>query len=259
MTLEKFGRKLPTVVYFYLKKSHFGTLYLIIQKPTIMTIEQMMMQSEALIFGADKPISTTDIEQILKDSIQEEEDIDKEKLSSALDAIVEKYASDFYPFEVKQIGGGFQFLSKKDFYPTLAKLNGEKFTKRLSTASMETLAIIAYKQPITKGEIEHIRGVNSDYSVQKLLEKELIVISGRMEEMVGKPLTYNTSKSFMNYLGLNNLDELPKLSEMISQEMIEPTNALEAMPTENQTEVQMIVSEHGELIEIEKREERSEE
>ncbi len=219
----------------------------------------MMMQSEALIFGADKPISTTDIEQILKDSIQEEEDIDKEKLSSALDAIVEKYASDFYPFEVKQIGGGFQFLSKKDFYPTLAKLNGEKFTKRLSTASMETLAIIAYKQPITKGEIEHIRGVNSDYSVQKLLEKELIVISGRMEEMVGKPLTYNTSKSFMNYLGLNNLDELPKLSEMISQEMIEPTNALEAMPTENQTEVQMIVSEHGELIEIEKREERSKE
>ncbi len=212
-----------------------------------MTIEQIMMQSEALIFGADKPITTMDIEHLLKD-LGDDEEVDKEKLSSALEAIVEKYASDFYPFEVKQIGGGYQFLSKKDFYPTLAKLNGEKYTKRLSTASLETLAIIAYKQPITKGEIEHIRGVNSDYSVQKLLEKELIVISGRMEEMVGKPLTYNTSKSFMNYLGLNSLDELPKLSEILQQEMLEPTNASEAMPN---TETQLVVSEAGELIEIE--------
>ncbi|MBL7766056.1 MAG: SMC-Scp complex subunit ScpB [Chitinophagaceae bacterium] len=211
-----------------------------------MTIEQLMLQSEALIFGSDRPLTTIDIAQLLNDP-NAEEALDVEKLTSALEAIVEKYSSDFYPFEVKQIGGGFQFLSKKDFYPSLARLNGEKFTKRLSAAAMETLAIIAYKQPITKGEIEHIRGVNSDYSVQKLLEKELIVISGRLDDMVGKPLTYNTSKSFMDYLGLNTLEDLPKLSDIYQHEVVVPTEAVEAVPEGSS---QMVVSENGELQEI---------
>jgi segregation and condensation protein B len=212
-----------------------------------MTIEQIMLQSEALIFGSDKPLTEIDIAQLLKDSTSEEE-VDLEKLPSALDAIVEKYSSDFYPFEVKKIGGGFQFLSKKEFHPSLAKLNGEKYTKKLSTAALETLAIIAYRQPITKSEIEHIRGVNSDYSVQKLLEKELIVISGRMEDAIGKPLTYNTSKNFMDYLGLNTLDDLPKLNEILQFEVVVPTDASEAVPEQ---ELQMVVSENGELLEVE--------
>ena len=212
-----------------------------------MTIEQIMLQSEALIFGSDKPLTAIDIAQLIKDT-ESEDELDLAKLPNALEAIVEKYAADFYPFEVKQIGGGYQFLSKKEFYPTLAKLNGEKYTKKLSTAAMETLAIIAYKQPITKTDIEHIRGVNSDYSVQKLLEKELILISGRMEDAVGKPLLYTTSKSFMDYLGLNNLDELPKLSEILNQEIVVPTLAEEAMP-EN---AHLAVSAEGELLEVEK-------
>ena len=211
-----------------------------------MTIEQIMLQSEALIFGSDKPLTAIDSAQLIKDT-ESEDELDLAKLPNALDAIVEKYAADFYPFEVKQIGGGYQFLSKKEFYPTLAKLNGEKYTKKLSTAAMETLAIIAYKQPITKTDIEHIRGVNSDYSVQKLLEKELILISGRMEDAVGKPLLYTTSKSFMDYLGLNNLDELPKLSEILNQEIVVPTLAEEAMP-EN---AHLAVSAEGELLEVE--------
>jgi segregation and condensation protein B len=206
-----------------------------------------MLQSEALIFGSDKPLTAIDIAQLIKDT-ESEDELDLAKLPNALDAIVEKYAADFYPFEVKQIGGGYQFLSKKEFYPTLAKLNGEKYTKKLSTAAMETLAIIAYKQPITKTDIEHIRGVNSDYSVQKLLEKELILIAGRMEDAVGKPLLYTTSKSFMDYLGLNNLDELPKLSEILNQEIVVPTLAEEAMP-EN---AHLAVSAEGELLEVEK-------
>ena len=211
-----------------------------------MTIEQIMLQSEALIFSSDKPLSAIDIEQLIKDTNSEDQ-LDVEKLPAALEAIVEKYASDFYPFEVKQIGGGYQFLSKKAFHPTLAKLNGEKYTKKLSTASLETLAIIAYKQPITKGEIEQIRGVNSDYSVQKLLEKELIVISGRMEEMVGKPLIYSTSKSCMDYLGINTIDDLPKISEIKMDNQVEPTNAFEALPDTN---IQMVVSVSGELLEM---------
>lgn len=211
-----------------------------------MTIEQMMLEIEALIFASDKPLTAIEIAEFLVP--QNEDDLfDSDMVPAALEAIVEKYAADFYPFEVKQIGGGFQFLSKKAFYPTLAKLNGEKYTKKLSTAAMETLAIVAYKQPITKGDIEHIRGVNSDYSVQKLLEKELIIISGRMEDMVGKPLVYSTSKAFMDYLGLNTLDELPKLSEIISEEMLTPTDATQAIP---EASSQLIVTENGTLEEV---------
>ena len=88
---------------------------------------------------------------------------------------------------------------------------------------METLAIIAYKQPITKSEIEAIRGVNCDYSIQKLLEKELIIISGRNETMVGKPLIYSTSRHFMDYFGINSSEELPKISEVLAEQIVTPT------------------------------------
>lgn len=211
-----------------------------------MTIEEIMLKSEALIFASDKPLTAEEITHLL---ISEDEDAaeTQEKVPAALEAIVEKYAAEFYPFEVKRMGGGYQFLSKKEYYPSIARLNGEKYTKKLSSSSMETLAIIAYRQPITKGDIEHIRGVNSDYSVQKLLEKELIVISGRMEDAVGKPLLYTTSKSFMDYLGLNSLEELPKLKEIISEEMIQPTLAFEAEPEAPSI---VVVHEDGSLEEI---------
>ena len=85
------------------------------------------------------------------------------------------------------------------------------------------MAIIAYKQPITKGEVEAIRGVNSDYSIQKLLEKELIVISGRNEHLPGKPLVYGTSKNFMDYFGINSTDDLPKIREVLADQIVEAT------------------------------------
>ena len=88
---------------------------------------------------------------------------------------------------------------------------------------METLAIIAYKQPITKSEIESIRGVNCDYAVQKLLEKDLVVIAGRNEEAVGKPLIYTTSKSFMDYFGINSKEDLPKINEVLMEELVQST------------------------------------
>ena len=87
--------------------------------------------------------------------------------------------------------------------------------KKLSAAAMETLSIIAYKQPVTKGQVEAIRGVSADYAIQKLLEKELIVISGRNETMPGHPLVYATSKSFMDYFGINTPDDLPKIKASI--------------------------------------------
>ncbi|HML57106.1 MAG TPA: SMC-Scp complex subunit ScpB [Ferruginibacter sp.] len=179
---------------------------------------------EALIFASDKPLTTMEITELVNNALGFIDDRAAiEQVESAIDGIREKYQSEFYAFELKQSGGGWQFLTKPEYHKTVALINGDKFIKRLSAAALETLAIIAYKQPITKSEIEAIRGVNCDYAVQKLLEKELIIISGRNEEAVGKPLIYSTSKSFMDYFGINSPEELPKIDEVLMEELVKAT------------------------------------
>jgi segregation and condensation protein B len=174
-----------------------------------------------------------------------EEQLESDKVSICLEAVKEKYDTDYYPFELRETGGGYQFLTKKTYHQTVMQLNGDKYIKKLSSSAMETLAIITYKQPITKSEIEFIRGVSSDYSIQKLLEKELIVIAGRNEDAVGKPLIYATTKNFMDYLGVNSTADLPQLSEVAGTEIVFPTNAEEAIPEEGPQK--MIVDNNGEL------------
>ncbi|HWB90502.1 MAG TPA: SMC-Scp complex subunit ScpB [Puia sp.] len=192
-----------------------------------MEIGNIIPHIEALIFASDKPLTSMEITELINNAFGfMEEKLTLEQIQTSIDGIREKYASEFYPFEVRESGGGWQFLTKKDYHKTVAQLNGEKFLKRLSAAALETLAIIAYKQPITKGEIEAIRGVSSDYSIQKLLEKELIVISGRNEEMPGKPLVYATSKTFMDYFGINSPTDLPRLKEVFADSLVEPTVVL---------------------------------
>ncbi|HUQ66556.1 MAG TPA: SMC-Scp complex subunit ScpB, partial [Flavitalea sp.] len=110
-------------------------------------------------------------------------------------------------------------------------------------------AIIAYKQPITKSDIEAIRGVNCDYSIQKLLEKELIVISGRNEELPGKPLIYNTSRTFMDYFGINSPVDLPKLKEIFNDASVHPTSMHSQNIDERADTAALIVTENGELLE----------
>lgn len=189
-----------------------------------MELSSIIPHIEALIFASEKPLTALEIVELINNAFGFlEERVTLDQVESCIEGIKEKYNSEFYPFEVKESGGGLQFLTKKEFHKTLAQLNGDKFLKRLSTAALESLAIIAYKQPITKGEIESIRGVNSDYSVQKLLEKELIVITGRNEKMPGHPLIYSTSKSFMDYFGLNSTEDLPKIKEVLAEQLIEGT------------------------------------
>lgn len=183
-----------------------------------MEVSQIIPHIEALIFASEKPISVEDILEVLLTQFPlTEPKITLEQVISGVKGIQEKYESDFYSFSILESGGGWQFLTKKDYYNTVARLNGEKYLKKLSNAALETLAIIAYKQPITKGEMEAIRGVNCDYSVQKLLEKDLIVISGRNEELPGHPLIYETSKNFMDYFGINSAEDLPKIDEILSE------------------------------------------
>jgi segregation and condensation protein B len=189
-----------------------------------MEISNLILHIEALIFASDRPLTAMDLTELVNNAFGfMEEKVTLEQVQTSIDGIAEKYASDFYPFSLRESGGGWQFLTKKEFHKTVAQLNGEKFLKRLSTAALETLAIIAYKQPITKSEIEAIRGVNCDYSIQKLLEKELIMITGRNEDMPGKPLLYVTSKAFMDYFGLNSPADLPKLKEIFAEQAVQAT------------------------------------
>lgn len=208
-----------------------------------MDIEQLMPHVEALIFASERPITLMEMTDMLSQSL--EEIIERDRVATCIEAVREKYEASYYPFQLREAGGGYQFLTKKAYHKTVLQLNGDKHIKKLSAAAMETLAIIAYKQPITKSEIEFIRGVSADYSIQKLLEKELIVIVGRNENMIGKPLTYATSKNFMDYLGINNSTDLPELKDITNIEIVLPTNGSEAQPED---EAQVLVTAEGDLV-----------
>ena len=215
-----------------------------------MELSSIIPHIEALIFASEKPLTSLEIVELINNALGfMEERINLDQVESCIEGIREKYQSEFYPFEVKESGGGWQFLTKKDFHKTIAQLNGDKFLKRLSTAAMETLAIIAYKQPITKGEIESIRGVNSDYSIQKLLEKELIVITGRSENLPGKPLVYATSRNFMDYFGINSSEDLPKIKEVFAEQLVQPTliNDNDFKTAEADDQTNLSVNESGDL------------
>jgi len=173
------------------------------------TQENLTLYIEALIFASDTSISFVDIHQVLQSSFQK--DFEEGQILAALAEIKEKY-NDRYAINLVEINGGYQFLTQKRFHPIINQLQIQRSKKKLSQAALETLAIIAYKQPITKLEIEQIRGVNCDYTIQKLLEKELISIAGKSES-IGKPLLYSTSSLFMDYFGINNKSELPKLQD----------------------------------------------
>ena len=189
-----------------------------------MEIANLITHVEALIFASEKPLTALEITELVNSAFGFMDDkVVIDQVETSIEGVKEKYNSAFFPFELRESGGGWQFLTKREYHQTIAQLNGDKFLKRLSTAALETLAIIAYKQPITKSEIEAIRGVNCDYSIQKLLEKELIIISGRNEALVGKPLIYATSRHFMDYFGINTPEELPKISEVLAEQMVTPT------------------------------------
>ena len=144
-------------------------------------------------------------------------DIPTESLEAALTDLQEKYRSDEFSFSLEHLGAGYQFLTKPAYQASISILLKHQSQKRLSTAQMETLSIIAYKQPVTKTELEQIRGVNCDYSIQKLLEKGLIMIKGKSDSL-GRPLLYGTSEKFMNYFGINDLKDLPQPKDFLPDE-----------------------------------------
>lgn len=140
-----------------------------------------------------------------------------EDIEQALANLQQKYASDEFSFEITKIGGGFLFYTKPAYQASIGIMLKQQSRRRLSNSALETLSIIAYKQPVIKSEIEKIRGVNCDYSIQKLLEKELIEIRGK-SNAVGRPLIYGTSAKFMEYFGINDLKDLPTPKDFAPEE-----------------------------------------
>jgi segregation and condensation protein B len=170
-------------------------------------LEQLSQHIESLIFTSQGPITFEEVKAALEDNFETK--FKKVDIQSAIDEVLEKYKSDVFSFEIVEIANGYQFFTKGAFHGTVGSRLKLTSKKRLSKAALETLSVIAYKQPVTKSECEKIRGVSCDYTIQKLLEKELVSITGR-DETPGRPLLYATSQKFMDYFGLKDISELPK-------------------------------------------------
>jgi segregation and condensation protein B len=170
---------------------------------------------EALIFCAEDPVSAVDLGRCLSEMFDSE--IAQDDVLEALEDLKAKYQSDEYVFHIVALSGGYQFLTKAAYQPSISILLKHKSKKRLSTSALETLSIVAYKQPITKAQIEAIRGVNSDYAIQRLLERELVAIKGKSDGP-GRPMLYGSGKKFMDYFGIMDLSELPQPKDFVAED-----------------------------------------
>ena len=170
-------------------------------------MEFLIQHIEALIFTTEHPIMLAEIKSVL--NVAFETDFADEDILRGIEELKNRYAEPTFSFEIVEISNGYQFLTKGAFHGTVGTFLKQTTKKRLSQAALETLSIVAYKQPISKTEIEQIRGVSCDYAIQKLLEKELVDILGR-SDAPGRPLLYGTSPKFMDYFGIKSLNDLPK-------------------------------------------------
>jgi len=162
---------------------------------------------ELLLYMTDRPLKDKDFKDIMGKEYPEE------GIAGIIDEISEDYRKRESAIQVLEMAGGYQTATRADYAPWIRKLYKEKTTFRLSASALETLSIIAYKQPISRSEIEEIRGVEVTGVLETLLERRMIKISGR-RETVGRPLLYSTTIDFMRHFGIKSLSELPKLEEL---------------------------------------------
>jgi segregation and condensation protein B len=170
---------------------------------------------EALVFACDEPLTPREIIGLL-DTLEEGERprrVTEESILEHIEEINRQLEETGRPFRVVKVAGGWQFATQQQYAPWLGKMLRERTKRKLSVAALESLAVIAYKQPVTKPELEAIRGVNADYVLRSLLERNLVAIVGRAATP-GRPLLYGTTKEFLKHFGLNDLAELPKLREI---------------------------------------------
>ena len=166
---------------------------------------------EAVVLSADKPVSLKQIASAL--SAREGQEIDEPAIRAVIDELNEQYAETGRSFRIEQVSGGFRFMTLGEFAPVVAKFRRERAAAKLSRAAIETLAIVAYKQPITRAQLESIRGVSCGEVLRSLLERRLLTIKGRAEEP-GRPILYGTTKQFLDTFGLGTIKDLPPVGEL---------------------------------------------
>lgn len=191
---------------------------------------ELSTQIEGLLFVADAPLTLNELYRYLNSpgpdanaddspegETEPQEQVPTEAISGALGELRGRYADPRFAFELREVAGGYQLVTKASLAPLLKQAMLVKENKRLSRSLLEALSIVAYKQPVTRAEVEFIRGVGSDYVLSKLQEKQLIEPAGRAE-LPGKPMQYRTTPYFMEYFGLRSLDDLPRLEELQEDE-----------------------------------------
>ena len=161
---------------------------------------------EALIFASEAPLPIAKIREIIPA-------LSPKQITMVIEYLNEQYRQGGRSYEIREIAGGYQMFTLPEFAAFIDKLYQEKQQSRLTQKSLETLAIVAYKQPVTRHEIEEIRGVNVDGVMKTLLSRGLVTISGRAQAP-GSPFLYKTTKKFLDYFGLKSLEDLPKLKEI---------------------------------------------
>ena len=159
---------------------------------------------EALIYVSDEPLSAKTIAEVLKD--------DEATISSSIESLATEFNGRASGLQLREVAGGWQFATRPEYHDHVRAFLKSRPSAKLSLASLETLAVIAYKQPITVPEILDIRGVQSPSSIKTLLDKKLIVAKGR-KEAIGRPMMYGTSKEFLIQFGLKDLSELPSIED----------------------------------------------
>ncbi|MBN1893311.1 SMC-Scp complex subunit ScpB [bacterium] len=181
-----------------------------------MDIDALKPIVESLIFASDIPIPASQIKALVEEARDSE-------IRKAVEALNLDYTQTNRAFSIVQVAGGFQMVTRENYAPWIRKLFQKRITARLSQAALEALAVIAFRQPVSKPEIEAIRGVNSDGVIHTLLERKLITMSGRAEGP-GRPLLYRTTQEFLRYFGVNDLSDLPKPREL--EELLKEESAL---------------------------------
>ena len=167
---------------------------------------------EALIFASDEPIPASKVREIIVEN-EEQIEITEETVQDFVDKLNQRYDENGLSFRIQQLGGGFTFVTQSKYHYWLSVFQHENAYRKLSQSAIESLAIVAYRQPITKPEVDQIRGVDSGYILRQLMEKALIEVGGRADSP-GKPLLYKTTKHFLRHFGINSVDELPKPREI---------------------------------------------
>ncbi|MFT5143075.1 MAG: segregation and condensation protein B [Rhodothermales bacterium] len=167
---------------------------------------------EALVFAAELPVSADRMAEIFGDVAGQDRPSESE-VSQAIDTLNERYREQDRPMRIEAWSGGFRMATIPEVAPFIKALFQQQSQRRLSRSLLETLAILAYRQPVTKPEVEFVRGVDCDYSLRRLMEMSIIDVVGRSDS-IGRPLLYGTTSRFLELFGLNSLEDLPNLREI---------------------------------------------